>query len=129
MNSADWTYQIFIHGEKVNETNLSGIAYMMFGSAKLIGLAELHRVYVGTNFDPVLHYTTVERGGIYPPCCEDKNQCRYRQSLASEYYVPRPTAFRIETMCPQDTCGFMLKPSRLGGRSDDYAPCIGGHRK
>ena len=126
----EWTYKIFINGEQVNETNLRGIAYMMFDSAKMLGLAELHRVYTGTNYDPVLHWTVVERGGIYPPCNDNKKQCPYRKSMEAEFYsTPRKTAFRAEVMCPSDRCGYMLKPSRVGGAFDDYALCIGGGKE
>lgn len=120
----DFKWDVYLNGELIDTTELRGIAYLKFESAKLLGMAELHRVYKGENFDPVLHFTTVERGGEYPPCPIDKHNCKYRQP----YYIgwdceTRPTAFRIETLKPQDRCGFMLKPNRIGGRPDDYAVC------
>jgi hypothetical protein len=121
----EWTYEIFINGEKVDETDLRGIAYMKFESAKLVGLAELHRVYNGENYDPVIHFTTVERGGIFPPCPQNTGKCSYRKSVKNDFHsTTRPTAFRTETMCPGDRCGFLLMPSKIGGDFFDYGYCI-----
>ena len=118
----DWTYRIYLHGEQIDETPLSGLAWLKFESAKMLGLAELHEVYVGQNFDPVLHQTTIHRGGEMPPC---ENKCPWRKSIDKEFHSTiRPTALRIEVMPPGDRCGYMLKPSRIGGDFFDYDYCI-----
>jgi hypothetical protein len=31
---------------------------------------------------------------------------------------------RVEIMPPSDRCGWALKPGRIGGRPDDYHPCV-----
>lgn len=109
----------------MDELELEGLAYMKFESAKMLGMAELHKIYAGQNFDPVLHQTKVERGGITPPCGNDPKQCQYRKSIQSEFYsTPRRTAFRTEVICPADRCGWLLKPHRIGGQFDDYGYCI-----
>lgn len=125
MTNTEWTYKIYLHGEQVDETPLEGIAWLKFESAKMLGLAELHKVYVGYNYDPVLHFTVVHKGGILPPCNSDTKKCLYRKSIAPEFYsTSRKTAVRAEVMCPSDRCGYMLKPSKIGGDFFDYAECI-----
>ena len=120
-----WTYKLYMHGEQVDETDLRGLAFMKFESLKLLGLAELHEVYTGDDFDTVLHSTIVHRGGLYPPCPEDPKQCSYRKSISNDFHsTTRKTAFRTEVMCPSDRCGFTLKPSKLGGEFFDYGFCI-----
>lgn len=126
----EWMYEIYLNGEKVDETDLRGMAYLKFESAKLLGYAEIRRIYSGNNYDPVLHYTTSERGGIVPPCPEDTKNCTYRKSMSIEFYsTTRPTSFRTETICPGDRCGFMLKPSKIGGGFFDYDYCLRGERR
>jgi hypothetical protein len=121
----DWTYKIYLHGELIDETSLAGIAFLKFESAKLLGLSELHEVYTGPSFDPVLHRTIIHRGGIHPPCSDRPQKCEYRKSMSASFYnTPRRTAFRTEVLCPTDRCGFMLKSSCIGGQFFDYAPCI-----
>lgn len=120
-----WRYDIYLNGALVDTTELSGIADLKFESAKHLGLAELHRVYQGESFDPVIHGTIITRGGEMPPCPLDKSTCRYRQAYHPGWNcTPRPTAFRIETISPQDRCGYMLKPNRIGGIPDDYNSCL-----
>ena len=120
-----WTYKLFIHGEQVDETELKGLAFLKYESAKMLGLAELHEVYIGEDFDPVLHSTIVHRGGIYPPCPDNKKCCSYRKSVSNEFYTTtRTTAVRSEIICPGDRCGYMLKPSKCGGEFFDYAYCL-----
>jgi len=102
------------------------MAWLKFESAKLLGLAELHEVYVGDNYDPVLHTTTIHRDGIFPPCQNTRKECPYLKTVKQDFYsTPRITAFRTEVMCPDDRCGFMLKPSKIGGSFFDYDICIG----
>jgi hypothetical protein len=121
----DWTYQIYLHEELVDETPLSGIAFLKFESAKLLGFSELHEIYTGPSFDPVLHRTIIHRGGIHPPCSDRPQKCEYRKSMSASFYGhTRPTSFRTEVVCPSDRCGYMIKLSRLGGNFFDYAPCI-----
>lgn len=118
-------YEIWLHGEKIDETNLKGIAWLKFESAKLVGFAKLFEIYDGDNFDPVLHTTIVHSGGIKPPCPENKVDCQYRKSIKSDFYsTPRKTAFRTEITCPIDRCGFLLKPSKIGGVFTDYDYCL-----
>lgn len=121
----NWRYDIYLNGDCVDSTELSGIASLKFESAKLLGLAELHKIYQGDCFDPVLHSTIVIKGGTYPPCPTDGSDCSYRQAYDAGWYcTPRPTAYRIESFAPQDRCGYMLRPYRIGGTPDDYARCI-----
>lgn len=120
----NWTYRIYLNGALVDETNLSGIANLKFESAKMLGRAELHQVYVGENFDPVLHGTVVERGGVLPPCPDKPFSCLYKRKCESDYCAPRTTAFRTETIEPQLRCGYLLRPGRAGGRWDDYDYCL-----
>lgn len=121
----EWVYKIFINNELVDEEPLKGMAYLKFESAKMLGLAEMHEVYTGDDFDPVLHSTIVHRGGIYPPCQDNKKDCSYRKSISNEFYTTtRTTAVRTEVICPSDRCGYMLKPSKIGGNFFDYARCI-----
>ena len=117
-------YEIWLHGEKIDETDLKGIAWLKFESAKLVGMAELREIYNGDNFDPVLHQTVIHRGGIKPPCPENTENCTYRKSISADFYnTPRKTAFRTEVMAPKDRCGFKLKPSKIGGSFFDYDFC------
>ena len=121
----DWEYKLYLHDELVCETDLRGIAHIQFEGLKLLGLAELREVYRGNNFDPVLHSTIVHRGGIYPPCPENPQSCKYRKSMSMDFNtMTRKTAFRTEVMCPGDRCGYMLKPSKIGGDYFDYGLCI-----
>ncbi len=120
-----WTYRLYLHGDLIDETPLVGIASLKFESAKMLGLAELHEVYIGADFDPVLHTTIIHRGGIKPPCNPQPAKCQYRQSLERSFYATsRPTALRVEVVCPTDRCGYMIRPSRIGGNFWDYAACF-----
>lgn len=122
---SEWTYKIILHGELIDETPLRGIGWLKFESAKLLGRAELHEVYVGNKYDPVIHKTIVHRGGILPPCPDAREKCPYLKTVEHDFYsTPRTTAFRTEVMCPSDRCGFMLKPSKIGGSFYDYDFCI-----
>lgn len=65
-----------------------------------------------------------------PPCQRGLTtpaKCKYRIDPAKEegwYTTARPTAFRLESMGPSQRCGHLLKQGRIGGRWDDYEPCI-----
>ena len=120
----DWRWDIYINGVLVDTTELQGIAYLKFESAKLLGLAELHRIYQGNAYDPILHRVVIERGGTPPPCPDGPNDCPWHMSAKHNFYITaRPTALRIEVLPPQDRCGYLLKPNRIGGVWDDYAIC------
>ena len=124
-NTNDWIFKIYLHGEQIDETFLEGVAQLKFESAKMLGLAELHKVYVGVNFDPVLHFTIIHKGGIIPPCDSNSKKCHYRKSVSIDFHsTSRKTSVRAEVMCPSDRCGYMLKPSKIGGSFFDYAECL-----
>ena len=122
-------YEIYINGSLAESCALSGLAFIKFDSACLLGSADLYRV-VETG-DPVLdgrfeydldYGGWVYKGPVGPPCPSDGSVCKYRQP----YERPglQKNALRIEIFSPSDRCGWNLKNGRIGGCPDDYLPCI-----
>jgi len=124
----DYEYQVFVNGECIYVTHYSGLALLRVEACKIGGyFYELYRLYIGNNFDPVLHdrKTLLARGNL-PPCPEKGKPCKYRKSKKEEFYnTIRPTAIRTEVMAPRDRCGWLLLLNRKGGDFWDYSICIG----
>lgn len=121
-----YEYQIYGNGELVNSTPLKGIAWLEADTLAMNDFyTEIHEVYTGDSYDPVLHGTRIVRKENPPPCPEE-GPCKFKKSKKEGFLnTTRPTALRTEPMCPQDRCGWMLRPSCLGGTFFDYSPCIG----
>jgi len=123
-----WVYRLFANDVLIKEYELSGLAWLGFDSVSKYSdyICELHEVWVGDNFDPVLHTTIVHRDGKQPPCADP---CPYRRCLGGGFNaMPRPTAFRVEAMDPSDRCGWKPKPNHMGGHDYDYGFCVGKRR-
>lgn len=50
------------------------------------------------------------------------NDCKYR--IYPDPYVLQRNALRVEIVGASQRCGKLLKPNRVGGRWDDYFPCL-----
>lgn len=119
-----WVYKLYLNDMFVTEYGCAGIAQISFNTYCDCSdyIAELHQVWVGDDFDPVLHQTVVQRDKKRPPCSEP---CPYKRNLGGGFNAaPRPTAFRTEVMDPSDRCGWKLKPGHVGGHDYDYGFCI-----
>jgi len=119
-------YEIRLNGTLVDSCELSGLAFIKFDSACLLGSASLIKV-VETG-DPVVdgHFQYdcgdwVYKGPIRPPCPSGSLKCKYRRPY--ETLGLQRNALRVEILPPADRCGWNLKQGRIGGRPDDYHPC------
>lgn len=56
---SEFKYEVYLNDELIEENEKQGIAYLKYESAKLVGKAELRYVYIGSNYDPVLHNTKI----------------------------------------------------------------------
>lgn len=136
-----WKYDVHFGGRLVEEyreddpsgqhdiLSALGKALVAFSNLKMEGYCEVWRVYCGDAYDPVLHGPHREAAGmapsIVPPCpggCVDG--CPWRKSKREAFMATcRPTALRTEVMPPEDRCGYLLDPGRLGGAFFDYQRC------
>ena len=119
-------YEIFVNSEYVKSYpgDLAGLAHLGFDSLAYdpeINI-ELRRV-VDLGFDPVLHTSKsliIRKKSAETPCCDN---CKYMKLPDGIMATTRPTALRVESMDLHPRCGFLLKPSCVGGSYFDYDAC------
>ena len=130
-------YKIIINGDlmKTYYEPLFGLAKLAFDSAcynKDLNVVLERKIIDEEDFDPVLHGTKTKilynRPAITP--CYHKNissnkKCPYLKNAERDFInTPRPTALRVEAIAPSNRCGFLLKPTKLGGHFFDYDYCV-----
>jgi len=125
-----YSFELMVNGDIVKEWpgKHSGLALIGFQSVALDEtlLVTLVKKFTG-KFDPVLHKReeVVAQSSPVLPCPTNKENCPYCKSNETEFYsTVRKTALRTEVFCPADRCGYLLKPSCIGGNFFDYHLCI-----